>query len=96
MSIEPIGHANAGRVSQDDVDRFWLDYLRDGARRIGRGEFAAILENTNWFESDLQGALSRLIKAGTLRNLDFDGRRSKRPLHYEVKSGERHELVVAR
>ena len=93
---EPIDHANTGRVSQDDVDRFWLDHLRDGSRRIGRGEFAAILENTNWFESDLQGALSRLIKAGTLRNLDFDGRRSKRPLHYEVKSGERHELVVAR
>ena len=92
---EPIDQANAGRASQDDVDRFWRHYLCNGPRCVGRSEFASILEDTNWFESDLQGALARLIKAGALRNLDFEGKRPKRPLHFEVRSGERLELVAA-
>ena len=91
---ESIDETNAGRASQEDVDEYWRTYLQRGARRIGQSEFATILEETNWFESDLQSALARLIKAGALRNLDSDDKRPKRPLHYDVKTGERLELVV--
>jgi three-Cys-motif partner protein len=65
-------HVNVadGRADPDDVDRFWLKHLSPGGRRIGRGEFASILETTDWFASDLQASLARLIKAGHIVNID--------------------------
>jgi three-Cys-motif partner protein len=81
-----------GRASEADVDRFWLAYLAGGQRRVDLSQFGDILEETDWFPSDLQASLGRLIKAGSVRNLDADANRPKRPLHYEVASGERLEL----
>ena len=52
FSDEPIDETNAGRASQEDVDEYWRSYLQRGARRIGESEFATILEETDWFESD--------------------------------------------
>lgn len=87
--IDPqAGHANAG-----DVDRFWMAYLQAGVRRIGESEFADILEETDWFPGDLQASLARLIKANRVRNLDAGAKRPKKPLHFEVRGGERLELV---
>jgi three-Cys-motif partner protein len=82
------GHASAG-----DVDLFWQKYLNGGPRRIGRNEFADILEETDWFPGDLQSSLVRLVSAGRVRNLDSIGRRPKKPLHFDTNSGERLELV---
>lgn len=82
-------------ISQVDaaaVDDYWLDYLVSGARLIGRGEFADILEQTDWMPRDLQASLLRLLKAGRIRNLDAGTTaRHKKPLHFE--KGERLELV---
>lgn len=83
---------NAGHASTDEVDRFWLNYLKDGVRRVGVKEFADILEQTDWFPGDLQASLVRLIKAGRMHNLDASGKRPKKPLHFE-KAGERLELI---
>lgn len=76
--------ADAGHAGTADVDHFWRDYLNDGPRMIDTSEFAHILEETDWFESDLQASLVRLIEAGKVTNLSADAkRRKKRPLHYE-------------
>ena len=91
---EPIDETSAGRASQEDVDEYWHTYLRRGARRIGQSEFATILEETDWFASDLQSSLVRLIKAGAIRNVDSASKRPKMPLHYDEGQGERLELVV--
>lgn len=82
-----------GRSSPSDVDAFWRDYLSGGERRIDKAEFADILEATDWFPSELQTSLVRLIKAGVVVNLD-DGtsKRRSRPLHID-KLGERLKLV---
>ena len=80
------GHANP-----DDVDRFWIDYLRDGMRPVGADQFADILEQTNWFPGDLQAALVRLIAAGKVVHLDSRRARPKEPLHW--KKNERLQLV---
>jgi hypothetical protein len=76
----------------DDVDAYWHRYLSEGGRVVDTAAFADILEETNWFPADFQASLARLIKSGTLRNIDANGRtRWKRPLHFE--KGERLELV---
>lgn len=80
-----------GRANPDDVDRFWIDYLRDGMRPVGADQFADILEQTNWFPGDLQAALVRLIAAGKVVNLDVRRARPKIPLHW--KENERLQLV---
>ena len=83
-----------GHVGPDQVDRFWLEYLARGVRKVGDGEFAAILEETNWFPGDLQSSLVRLIDANLVQNLDAQRRRPKKPLHWE--KSERLQLVESR
>jgi hypothetical protein len=73
--------------SAADVDRFWLDYVGDEARRVDERAFADILEAQDWFPSDLQASLVRLIDVGRIRNLDAIRRRPITPLHY--KDGDR-------
>jgi hypothetical protein len=86
---------NAGHVGPDQVDRFWQDYLAKGARQVDTAAFADILEQTDWFEGDLQASLVRLIKAGHVANKTVDAkRRFKRPLHFDAKGGERLEWVA--
>jgi hypothetical protein len=85
-----------GHVSPEDVKAFWLEYLKAGPCRIGRSEFADILEKTDWFPGDLQGSLVKLIDAGRVRNLDAKGRRPKKPLHFDEKDGERLELETGK
>lgn len=96
FGAETLVNPSAGHASPEDVDRFWLNYLKSGIRRIGRNEFAAILEDTDWFPGDLQSSLVRLVKGGLVRNLDADGRRPKKPLHFEAMGGERLQLVETR
>lgn len=82
-----------GSTSIEDVERFWLQTLSREPKRIGRSEFADMLEQTDWFPSDLQRALGNLIKARKVVNLDDpDSRRRKNFLDYE-KDGERLQLA---
>jgi len=83
----------AGKAGEDDVDRFWLDYLCNGTHRIDQALFADILEQTDWFPTDLQASLKRLMTQGRIRNLDANGNRPKRPLHFEKAGGERLSLL---
>ena len=74
------------------VDAFLQRTLAAGESRIGTAEFADILETTNWLPGDLQGSLVRLVKAGTVRNLDADAsKRRTKPLHFE--KAERLQLA---
>ncbi len=81
----------AGHTSAADVDRFWLEYLVSGSRRVDTRDFADILEDQDWFPGDLQASLVRLIDAGRVRNLDASRRRPATPLHY--KNGDHLELT---
>jgi hypothetical protein len=44
-----------------------------------------MLEDTNWFETNLQQAFNELIDEGNVVNLDAPGKRPKRPVHFEQK-----------
>jgi three-Cys-motif partner protein len=65
------------------VDQYWLEYLASGPRTIGYGEFADILEETDWFPRDLQASLVDLIGSGRVVNRNAQRARPKSPLHYE-------------
>jgi len=83
--------SKAGHVDIAQVEKFWIEYLSGGQRRVGAEEFADLIEQTDWFPGDFQRALVRLIEAGKVRNLDAKGKRPKQPLHW--KKGERLALV---
>ena len=89
----PLVDPKAGHASSDDVDQFWLDYIGATICRVDQKVFADILEDKDWFPGDLQHSLLRLIAAGEVKNLDAPGRRYKRPLHFEVKNGERLQRI---
>lgn len=80
-----------GHASAEEVEKFWLARLFHEPRRFGWSEFADMLEETDWFPGDLQKALGKLIDAGTVRNLDAEGRRRSRFLHFD--KGERLQLI---
>ena len=81
-----------GHVSVSEVEKYWLDRLTPAPRLFGEKEFADMLEETDWFPSDLQRALGNLMKQGLVQNLDAPGKRRSRFLHYE-KDGERLQLI---
>jgi hypothetical protein len=80
-----------GHVSETEVQAYWIRRLVTGPRRIDYAEFADMLEETDWFPSDLQRALGDLIKEGRVRNLDAVGKRRTRFVHFD--KGERLELL---
>ncbi|MBS82254.1 three-Cys-motif partner protein TcmP [Variovorax sp.] len=95
FGTETTEDAADSRSNPVEVDQFWRHYLAGGERRIGTAEFADILESTDWLPVELQLSLVRLVKAGTVVNLDADAsRRRSKPLHYDG-SGERLQLVTA-
>ncbi len=79
----------AGHASAAEADLYWQRFLSGGDRLIDMAAFADILEETDWFEGDLQASLVRLVKAGRVVNRTADAiRRRSRPLHYEERGGE--------
>lgn len=81
-----------GHVGVEEVEKYWLNQLSYEPRRFGEAEFADMLEETDWFPSDLQRALGNLMQRGLVRNLDALGKRRSRFLHFD-KTGERLQLV---
>jgi three-Cys-motif partner protein len=91
MSAAPAPH----EVDSREVDGFWLSYLSEcESKRIGVVQMADFLEYTGWMPKDFQKSLRSLIAEGYVRNEDASGKRSKRPLHYEVNHGEGERLIL--
>ena len=82
-----------GHASLKEVEQYWLKYLSGATRRVGEGEFANLLEDTDWFPGDFQRALGGLIDAKKVKNLDATRKRPKTPLHWWEKGGERLQIT---
>lgn len=79
-----VTEVDGERSSPEEVDRFWIDYLSKGKKKVDQAAFADILETTNWLPRELQASLARLIKSGAVVNFDAIGKkRSAKPLHFE-------------
>jgi three-Cys-motif partner protein len=76
------------------VRDYWMRKLLDGPRQFGIEQLADMLEETGWFESDLQTAFGELEKEGKVANLDDKTRRrSKKYVHFDAKYGQGENLI---
>jgi len=76
-----------------EVKLYWLNRLTNSPRQFGIEELADMLEETAWFESDLQDALGELMKEGKVKNLDATTKRRSRFVHFEGNHGKGEYLV---
>jgi len=80
--LEPIGAAAPEALDIAVVKNYWLDQLSNSPRRFGNEALACMLEDTNWFEPDLQQAFKELMDDGLAANLDATGKRPNKPVHF--------------
>lgn len=86
FSSDELLRADEDKVSMEEVERYWLKRLTPQPKKVGREEFADMLEETDWFPGDLQRALGNLIAAGKVQNLDARRKRRKNFLHFDEGS----------
>ena len=92
-TAENMADADEQPVDIAEVEQFWLGRLSDKPKRFRETEFADLLEESDWFPGDLQRALGNLIATGKVLNLDAEGKRRIRFLHFEKQNGERLQLT---
>lgn len=79
------------RVDLNIVKNYWMNRLTVEPRYLGIVELADVLEETGWFESDLQKAFGELLSEGRVENLDAAGKRRSKFVHFDAdrNKGER-------
>lgn len=71
----------SGSVSE--VRAYWLNKLDVKAIRYDNESLADMLEETGWYEVDLQRSFAELENEKKVENLDSSRKRPKRPVHFE-------------
>lgn len=65
------------------VKQYWLKKLSRTPRPFGDEDLANMLEETNWFETNLQQAFKELTEEGKVANLDARRKRPQKPVHFD-------------
>jgi hypothetical protein len=77
-----------------EVKTYWLDRLSAEPRRFGIEQLADMLEETGWFESDLQAAFGELVGEGSAANVDDEKkRRRKKYIHFDANRNQGERLT---
>jgi len=86
-SVEIDHTTDVEAIDIEVVKAYWLDRLSDVPQIFGNDDLADMLEETNWFETNLQLAFKELANEGKVLNLDAPApnRRSKNPIHFKKK-----------
>lgn len=79
------------RIDLEVVKNYWTKKLLYEPQYFGIVELADMLEETGWFESDLQKAIGELLSEGKVENLDAAGKRRSKFVHFDENrnKGER-------
>lgn len=85
--------AKENRVDPAEVTSYWLKKLSTSPSMFGLEELADMLEETGWFESDLQTTFGELEKEGLVKNLDGSGKRRKKFVHFTENNNRGERLV---
>lgn len=75
------------------MEEYWLQRLTTDPERHGIAELADMLEETGWFESELQMAFGALAKKGKVKNLDGSPRRLKNFIYFDANHNKGERLV---
>ena len=70
-------------VDIEVVKDYWLSKISTTSKSFGNDDLADMLEETNWFETNLQQAFNELIDNGKAKNLDAPRKRPKKPVHFD-------------
>jgi three-Cys-motif partner protein len=84
-------------VDLGEIRAYWMGKLSDKEQRFGIEQLADMLEETGWFESDLQMAFGELEKEGKVANLDDEKhRRLKKFVHFDADYNQGENLIKVR
>jgi hypothetical protein len=83
LFTDEIDLDTAGSVDLEVVKNYWLDKLTHTPKAFEIEDLANMMEETNWFESNLQQAFTELMEEGKVENLDARGKRPKKPVHFD-------------
>jgi len=84
---------NVRQADLTDVKQYWLKNLLTTPRFFGIEELASMLEETGWFESDLQAAFGELQRDGKASNFDDKNqRRRKKFVHFQENKNQGERL----
>jgi three-Cys-motif partner protein len=85
---------NSGiKALEPAIDAFWLQHIGI-EHRYDETAFSDILEEKSWWSpAQLQASLVRLIAQSKVENLDASKPRRSKPLHYDVRGGERLRVI---
>ncbi len=76
-----------------EVKSYWLNRLTISPQPFGIEELADMLEETGWFESDLQAAFGNLACEGKVKNLDATGKRRTKFVHFTENHNKGEHLI---
>lgn len=76
-----------------EVKSYWLNRLTNSARQFGIEELADMLEETGWFESDLQAAFGELEREEKVKNLETTGKRRTKFVHFTENQNKGERLI---
>ncbi|MFH0785907.1 MAG: three-Cys-motif partner protein TcmP [Pseudomonadota bacterium] len=76
-----------------EVKSYWLNRLTISPQQFGIEELADMLEETGWFESDLQAAFGNLASEGKVKNLDTTGKRRTKFVHFADNHNKGERLI---
>ena len=80
---DEIDSGNSDTMDIEVVKQYWLDKLSRIPRPFDYEDLANMLEETNWFETNLQQAFNELIEEGKVVNLDAPRKRPRKPVHFD-------------
>lgn len=90
-SAEGVHKQNRGTSAE--VKSYWLNRLTNSARQFGVEELADMLEETGWFESDLQAAFGELEREEKVKNLEATGKRRTKFVHFTENQNKGERLI---
>lgn len=84
-----------GTVPIFEVKEYWLDQLTSRPQTFGIDRLADMLEDTGWFERNLQEAFHELQREGKVKNLDDaeKTKRTKKFIHFDASRNIGERLV---
>lgn len=80
------------RIDQEVVKNYWIKKLATEPQCFGIVQLADMLEETGWFESDLQKAFGELLAEGKVANLDMERKRRSRFVHFDENRNQGERL----
>jgi len=83
LFTDEVDSGTSDTVDIEVVKQYWLDKLSHTPKPFDYEALANMLEETNWFETNLQQAFNELIEEGKAVNLDAPIKRPRKPVHFD-------------